>query len=94
MRLPVMAKKCKTCPFRKGGWTELAPFLVNRLFTEKPLICHSTGQDAPVRKKSYDDAHLCRGARDIALGYFAIVGYIVAPTDAAWEQKCTELGIK
>jgi hypothetical protein len=37
---------------------------------------------------------LCRGARDKQLWLFAAMGFISEPTDAAWEAKCKELGLR
>ena len=88
MRLPVNVQMCPTCPFRDDGWTEVRDLLVRRTLTEGSPICHSTGKGALVRKRGQGKARLCRGARDVALQYFAAIGVLMAPTDAAWEAKC------
>lgn len=90
--MPVMPKQCSTCPFRTGGWEHVRPLLVERAMNEATPICHSTGRKALV--KNSKRAHICRGARDFQLQFFAGIGFIEAPTDKAWQVKCDELGIE
>ena len=85
MRLPVNAQMCPTCPFRDDGWVEVRELLVRRVLTEGSPICHATGPGALVRKRGQRQARLCRGARDVVLRYFAAIGFLMEPTDTAWE---------
>lgn len=86
-------KCCTTCPFLKGGWNMLAPFLTERALTEATPICHSTGPLALKKPAISEEPRACRGARDIQLRYFTSCGFISEPTDKAWAEKCKELGI-
>jgi hypothetical protein len=68
------------------------PLLEKRALTEATPICHSTGRalkrepgQKPVK------AHACRGARNFQLQVFFHLGFIAAPTDAAWAAKFAEL---
>jgi len=53
-------------------------------------ICHSTGEGA-LKKKVFEDEHICRGARNLQLQLFAAMGFIESATDAAWEKKWMEI---
>ena len=85
---------CETCPFRKGGWEHVRSLLEERALNEATPICHSTGQALTRHKGEKLKAHLCRGARQFQLIFFAAIGYISAPTDEAWETKVVELGLR
>lgn len=95
--LPIRKDQCKTCPFRDeqdGGWEDVRPLLIERALNEATPICHSTG-DALVRHGGEKlKAHICRGARNVQLGYFHHIGFITEPTDEAWDAKCREMKIK
>ena len=83
---------CATCPFKHGS--ELA-FLQDHLaetaLKQASRICHSTGSNNAIHKKTGRKPRLCRGARDIQLKVYAAIGFIEAATDAAWDKKCKEL---
>lgn len=81
--LPVMKAKCKTCPFADSGCKEVRANVEGRLL-DASQECHSSGW--PKGKA------LCRGARDVQLTIFHRLGFIDAPTDAAWDVKRKELG--
>lgn len=84
---------CATCPFREGSPFEyLAATLGVCATTESSRICHSTGSNA-INKRTGKPEELCRGARNVALEFYARIGMIAAPTDQAWNAKCAELGI-
>jgi hypothetical protein len=55
-------------------------------------ICHSTGSNNAIHKRTGKPEQLCRGARDIQLQVLAGMGVISAPTDEAWAAKCQEMG--
>lgn len=83
---PVLAKKCRTCPFRRGGRTFVAPMIAASALTEGSRICHSTGKDNLFHKDTGKPERLCRGARDIQLAVFHAAGVIESATDAAWDK--------
>lgn len=94
-RLPVMQSKCATCPFRDNSpYSNLAPGLAESAQTESSRICHSTGSNNAINKRTGKKPMLCRGARDVQLIYWSSIGFISAPTDEAWYAKCKELGIQ
>lgn len=89
-RLPVMKAQCATCPFRKGGWTEVREFLTERALTQASPICHSTGPEALVKTK-LKAPMICRGARELQSQVFYAFGFLPEPTVEAWEAKACEL---
>ena len=92
--LPVRETQCPTCPFRAakdGGWEDVRPLLIQRALTEGTPICHSTGKALIHHGGKRLPAHLCRGARDLQLGFFHAIGFISANTDEAWATKRREL---
>lgn len=93
-REPVMKEMCATCPFRKGSpYAYLASDLTNSALGKSSRICHSTGSNNAINKRTGKPRALCRGARDIQLQVFHRLGVIEAATDEAWEAKCKEMGI-
>lgn len=89
---PVCKTKCSTCPFREGSpHAYLAPTLTESALGNAPRICHSTGSNNAIHKRTGRKPALCRGARDIQLRYFAAIKFITAPTDEAWAAKVKEL---
>jgi hypothetical protein len=87
---PVCDVMCGTCPFRAGA--DLAPMLAQSALNQASRICHSTGANNAIHHRTGKPARLCRGARDVQLGAFHAMGFIAAPTDAAWDNKREELG--
>ncbi len=85
--MPVMAKRCKTCPFNADGDSELRERIMARLF-KVSQTCHTTG--VALGKQ---DTHLCRGARDWQNEMLFRLGFLEAPTDAAWAAKRKQCGI-
>jgi|ERR1041385_6287614 len=92
--MPVQQEQCATCPFRPGSkYAFLAPELTNAALTSASRVCHSTGSDNGINRRTGKPPMLCRGARDVQLKFFAQSGFISEATDAAWEAKCKELGL-
>lgn len=93
--LPVRATMCATCPFRPGSkYDGLVPYLAESALTEATRICHSTGSNNGINRRTGKPQAVCRGARDLQLQYFHAIGFIEAPTDDAWNKARTELGLK
>lgn len=91
--LPVRATKCPTCPFRPGSKYEyLRANLELSARTDASRICHSTGKDNAIHKRTGLPEHICRGAREIQLEQFAAFGMIQAPTDEAWNEARVRFG--
>ncbi len=86
--LPVRDRMCATCPFHEAGWTHVRDFLKARALSEASPICHSTGKSLV---KCEGKAQVCRGARNYQIEYFYHIGFLSAPTDAAWAAKLAEI---
>lgn len=83
--MPIQQVMCGTCPFRTGSkYTFLAADLGASALTHSSRICHSTGSNNGINRRTGKPPALCRGARDLQLRYFAHAGFIEAPTDEAW----------
>lgn len=94
MSAPVCHEMCATCPFRPNSpYHYLAQGLAECALTQKSRICHSTGTNNAINKRTGKPEQLCRGARDIQLQCFAAIGFIEAATDEAWAKKREELGL-
>jgi len=90
----VMKVQCATCPFRDGSpHAYLRGHLELSAISEASRICHSTGSNNAINKRTGKRPMLCRGARDLQLRMFAGMGFIDAPTDKAWNKKRRELGV-
>lgn len=93
--LQPLKKSCKTCPFVKDSPYEyLREALTKSALTEATRICHSTGSDNAINRRTGKPPRACRGARDLQLKMFAGLGFIEAPTDKARADKCKEVGLK
>ena len=93
-REPVCKAMCATCPFRHGSpHSNLAPMLAESALTQSSRICHSTGSNNAINRRTGKPPMLCRGARDVQLKFFHHAGMIESPTDEAWEKKCQEMGL-
>lgn len=85
---------CPTCPFRHDSkYSYLSAELAMSALSEASRICHSTGSNA-INARTGKKPMLCRGARNVQLGYLAAIGFLSEPTDAAWAEKCKQLNIK
>lgn len=89
--LPVQRVMCKTCPWRHGSpYAALIPHLTESALTESNRICHSTGSSG-ILGDTHKPDKLCRGARNVQLRFFAEIGFLDEPTDAAWNNKIKEI---
>lgn len=94
-RMPLLKQMCATCPFRPGSpYEHLAAGLAASALSQSSRICHSTGSNNAINKKTGKPPMLCRGARDVQLTWLHRTGFLEAATDAAWDKKCAELNIK
>lgn len=80
--MPVMKRKCSSCPFHEEHkeQRQIADMVRERCITEASQICHHP------RLHDKKETHLCRGARDFQQQIFHRLGVISAPTDEAWEK--------
>lgn len=93
--IPVMPQMCKTCPWQpRSPYKYLTADLAASALNEASRICHSTGGNNAINRRTGKPERLCRGARNVQLQYFAAIKFIEAPTDEAWEKKCMETGIE
>jgi hypothetical protein len=91
---PTRATMCATCPFRDGSpYAYLRDSLERSALTANSRICHSSGKDNAINKRTGLPERLCRGARNMQLRVMHGLGVIAAPTDEAWDAKCVELGL-
>lgn len=85
---------CPTCPFRPGSkYANLAPGLAESALTEASRICHSTGSNNGINRRTGKRPMFCRGARDVQLRFFSAIKFISEPTDEAWATKRAELSV-
>lgn len=95
VNLPVRKTMCATCPWREGSKYEcLRHDLSISAMTEATRICHSTGSDNGINKRTGLPPHVCRGARDLQLLMFASLGVLSEATDDAWNEQRIEIGLK
>jgi hypothetical protein len=70
-------------------------FLVNDLadsaLSAASRICHSTGSNNAINRRTGKPPRICRGVRNLQLKVFAAIGFIKEPTDAAWAEKREEV---
>lgn len=93
-REPTRPTKCPTCPFRPGSpYAHLADSLAESAMTKVSRICHSTGSNNAINRRTGKKPMICRGARDLQLLKFTAMGFIDSPTDAAWAKKCREMNL-
>lgn len=93
--LPLRASMCATCPFRPGSpYAALADGLAQSALSEASRICHSTGSNNAINKRTGKPPHYCRGARDAQLSVMAAFQVIKAATDEAWNEKRVAMGMK
>lgn len=92
---PVCRVMCATCPFRPGSkYSNLAPDLAKSALSEASRICHSTGSNNAINRRTGKRPMICRGARDLQLNMLTAIGFLSEPTDKAWSDKVRELKIK
>jgi hypothetical protein len=93
--IPVRSNMCATCPFRKGSpYAYLAAELAASALDTASRICHSTGSNNAINKRTGVPEQICRGSRDTQLQVFSALGVISEATDEAWAKKCDEMGLR
>lgn len=93
--IPLQPEMCPTCPFRPGSkYANLAPMLAASAVSEATRICHSTGSNNGINRRTGKPPAACSGARKIALEAMAGLGVIAAPTEESWQSACDRRGIK
>lgn len=92
--LPLRKTMCATCPFSPGSpYANLADSLAESAMSVS-RICHSTGSNNGINRRTGLKAHLCRGARDLQLEVMASLGVIDAATDEAWNETRVKMGME
>ena len=93
--MPVNKRMCQTCPWREGSpYANLKPDLAASALGQASRICHSTGSNNAIHRRTGKPERICRGARDEQLNFFVAIKFLSEPTDAAWDAKCRALGIQ
>lgn len=83
---------CGTCPFRPGSpYAHLAEYLTEQALTNASRVCHSTGSDNAINKRTGKPERICRGTRDVQLKAMHAMGVIEAPTDEAWDKAVQQI---
>ena len=91
---PLRKTMCSTCPFRAGSpYAFLVPDLTESAMITTQ-ICHSTGSNNAVNRRTGIKPHICRGARQVQLKVMHQISVIDAPTDAAWNRSRVMMGMK
>jgi hypothetical protein len=91
-RIPVRETQCATCPWREGSpYAHLREDLERSALSEASRICHSTGSNNAINARTGLPERICRGSRDVQLRVLHGIGFLEAPTDAAWEKKWSEI---
>ena len=94
MGTPINKRMCATCPWNpRSPYQHLREQLEERARGHESRLCHSTGSNA-INENTGIPERLCRGARNSQLEFLHALGFLSAPTDAAWTQKCREMGIE
>lgn len=92
--LPLRKNMCPTCPFRKGSPYEYLKRDLAISTHSVSRICHSTGSNNAINRRTGLPRHICRGARDVQLDLLHKLGFIDAPTDEAWNATRVKYGLK
>ncbi len=92
---PLRQTMCATCPFRPGSkYADLASGLAESAINEASRICHATGSNNGINRRTGIRPHLCRGARNVQLTVFFALRVIEAPTDDAWNRQRVAQGFR
>ena len=92
--MKVNKTKCATCPWQEDSpYAYLRGELTTSALSRNSRICHSTGKDNAIRRRTGKPERICRGARDEQLQMLSCIGFLEGATDAAWAKKCKEMGI-
>ncbi len=95
MNEPLRETMCATCPFRPGSkYAYLADDLAKSAVSSASRICHSTGSNNAINRRTGKKPYLCRGARDVQLKAMSDIGAISEPTDEAWNEARVQIGMK
>jgi len=93
--IPLRAEMCATCPWAPGSpHANLRGTIAASACSESIRICHSTGANNAINRRTGKPPAVCAGARKVQLEWAARRRLIAAPTEEAWQAKCDELGIK
>lgn len=86
---------CPTCPFLAGSkYANLRDDLAKSALSTGSRICHSTGSNNGINRRTGKSPHLCRGARDLQLNVMASLKVIAEATDDAWNESRVKMGMK
>lgn len=92
MDLPIRKTMCATCPFNPGSmYSYLASDLAASALSDTSRICHSTGKNNSINRRTGKLPHICRGARDLQLHAMHAGGILTEPSDDAWNEARVEL---
>lgn len=90
--MKVCQTMCATCPFKPNSkYKHLADDLGRSALNEASRICHSTGSNNGINRRTGKKPMICRGARNLQLKMFAALGVIAEPTDVAWEEAWNKI---
>lgn len=92
--IPLRETMCNTCPFREGSKYSYLKDELTKLSHKEGRICHSTGKDNAINKRTGFPEHLCRGSRNVQLEYMHKLQVIDSPTDEAWDDAREMHGMK
>ena len=88
-----IGKRIRRKDWPGSPYAALAADLAESALTTTSRICHSTGANNAINRRTGKPPLLCRGARNVQLQAMHGMGMIVAPTDEAWDAKCKEMGL-
>lgn len=84
---------CGTCPWREGSPYEYLRGDLSVASMTESRICHSTGKDNAINKRTGKPEHICRGSRDLQLNLMTAMGVIASPTNEAWNDEREAYGM-
>lgn len=93
--LPLQKAMCATCPWQKDSpHAGLVPALTDSACASALRICHSTGGNNAINRRTGKPRAACVGARKVQLKAMASLRVIAAPNETAWQAACDRIGIK
>lgn len=92
--MPVRATMCSTCPFKEGSKYAGLKEELTVLSMKDGRICHSTGSNNAINKRTGFPPYLCRGSRDFQLKMMCSLGLLSKPTDEAWNEARIQFGME
>jgi len=91
---PTCKTMCATCPYRDDSpYKHFRQDLTDSALSEGSRVCHSTGSNNLINRRTGKKPRYCRGARDVQIRFFHAIGFLEEPTDAAWAKKLKEMGM-